>query len=137
MRLDACTGFGWSGLLVLGCLTRGGRDSKAKHEDVRAFRGMCVISSAEAVKRLWVILLLDEAESAAVPSGCVFLVESVGMPDGWFLFMVGSTRGFVQYLRCVVRRIERQKGIRWMPWHQEAMKDVARCEKPWGAASRL
>ena len=33
--------------------------------------------------------------------------------------------------------IERDKGIRWMPWHQEAMKDVARCEKPWGAASRL
>jgi hypothetical protein len=32
---------------------------------------------------------------------------------------------------------ERDKGIRWMPWHQEAMKDVARCEKPWGAASRL
>ena len=32
--------------------------------------------------------------------------------------------------------IERNKGIRWMPWHQEAMKDVARCEKPWGAASR-
>ncbi len=34
-------------------------------------------------------------------------------------------------------RFEREKGIRWMPWHQEAMKDVARCEKPWGAASRL
>ena len=32
---------------------------------------------------------------------------------------------------------EYEKGIRWMPWHQEAMKDVARCEKPWGAASRL
>ena len=32
---------------------------------------------------------------------------------------------------------EREKGIRWMPWHQEAMKDVARCEKPRGAASRL
>ena len=32
---------------------------------------------------------------------------------------------------------EQEKGIRWMPWHQEAMKDVARCEKPWGAASRL
>jgi hypothetical protein len=31
---------------------------------------------------------------------------------------------------------ERDKGIRWMPWHQEAMKDVARCEKPRGAASR-
>ena len=32
--------------------------------------------------------------------------------------------------------LEREKGIRWMPWHQEAKKDVARCEKPWGAASR-
>jgi hypothetical protein len=31
---------------------------------------------------------------------------------------------------------EREKGIRWMPWHQEAMKDVARCVKPRGAASR-
>ena len=36
-----------------------------------------------------------------------------------------------------VENIEYEKGIRWMPWHQEAMKDVARCEKPWGAASRL
>ena len=34
------------------------------------------------------------------------------------------------------RDLERKKGIRWMPWHQEAMKDVARCEKPRGAASR-
>jgi hypothetical protein len=32
--------------------------------------------------------------------------------------------------------LEQEKGIRWMPWYQEAMKDVARCEKPWGAASR-
>jgi hypothetical protein len=47
-------------------------------------------------------------------------------------------------LACVVSQetgqvidLERDKGIRWMPWHQEAMKDVARCEKPRGAASRL
>ena len=33
--------------------------------------------------------------------------------------------------------VEESKGIWWMPWRQEAMKDVARCEKPWGAASRL
>lgn len=38
---------------------------------------------------------------------------------------------------CACVGNERDKGIRWMPWHQEAMKDVARCEKPWGAASRL
>ena len=30
---------------------------------------------------------------------------------------------------------EREKGVRWMPWRQEAMKDVARCEKPRGDAS--
>jgi hypothetical protein len=28
-----------------------------------------------------------------------------------------------------------EKGIWWMPWHREAMKDVARCEKPRGGAS--
>ena len=33
--------------------------------------------------------------------------------------------------------LEHEKGIWWMPWRQEAMKDVARCEKPGGAASRL
>jgi hypothetical protein len=31
--------------------------------------------------------------------------------------------------------MEWEKGIRWMPWRQEAMKDVARCEKPRGDAS--
>ncbi len=30
-----------------------------------------------------------------------------------------------------------EKGIRWMPWRVEAMKDVARCDKLRGAASRL
>ena len=28
------------------------------------------------------------------------------------------------------------KGRRWMPWRQEAMKDVASCEKPRGVAKR-
>ena len=37
---------------------------------------------------------------------------------------------------CGSCALEHEKGIRWMPWHQEAMKDVARCEKPRGAASR-
>jgi hypothetical protein len=43
----------------------------------------------------------------------------------------------VRTRREVCSDLEREKGIRWMPWHQEAMKDVARCEKPRGAASRL
>jgi hypothetical protein len=36
----------------------------------------------------------------------------------------------------MVQGFEYEKGIGWMPWHQKAMKDVARCEKPRGAASR-
>jgi hypothetical protein len=30
---------------------------------------------------------------------------------------------------------ESKKGIWWMPWYREAMKDVARCEKLGGEAS--
>ena len=70
---------------------------------------MCVLSSGPAVWRGY--LRLD--------IGC-----------GWLLCMVG--RGLWQHRPD----LEREKGIRWMPWHQEAMKDVARCEKPRGAASR-
>ena len=29
-----------------------------------------------------------------------------------------------------------KKSVRWMPWHQEPMKDVVSCDKPWVAASR-
>ena len=29
------------------------------------------------------------------------------------------------------------KGIRWMPWHREAMKDVALCDKLRGGESSL
>ena len=43
----------------------------------------------------------------------------------------------VRAARRLRGRFEQEKGIWWMPWHQEAMKDVARCEKPGGAASRL
>jgi len=36
---------------------------------------------------------------------------------------------------CGRWRVEYEKGVRWMPWRQEAMKDVARCDKPRGDAS--
>ena len=36
-----------------------------------------------------------------------------------------------------MRAIKCLKGVRWMPWHAQAMKDVVRCEKPWGAANKL
>ncbi len=34
-------------------------------------------------------------------------------------------------------RIKRDKGVWWMPWQQEAMKDVIPCDKHWGAGNRL
>jgi hypothetical protein len=30
-----------------------------------------------------------------------------------------------------------EKGVRWMPWHQKAMKGVVNCDNPWGAVSGL
>ena len=37
----------------------------------------------------------------------------------------------------IMRAIKCLKGVRWMPWHAQAMKDVVRCDKPWGAANKL
>ncbi len=34
-------------------------------------------------------------------------------------------------------QIKRDKGVWWMPWQQEAMKDVILCDKPWGAENEL
>ncbi len=34
-------------------------------------------------------------------------------------------------------QIKRDKGVWWMPWQQEAMKDVIPCDKLWGAGNRL
>ena len=33
-------------------------------------------------------------------------------------------------------QIKREKGVWWMPWQQEAMKDVILCDKPWLAENR-
>ena len=34
-------------------------------------------------------------------------------------------------------RIKREKGVWWMPWQQEAMKDVILCDKLGGAENKL
>ena len=54
----------------------------------------------------------------------------------YIVWMAPVRGGFRTGFRAGSRDLEQNKGIRWMPWHQEAMKDVARCEKPRGAASR-
>jgi hypothetical protein len=42
--------------------------------------------------------------------------------------------------RAVVGGVDSQawgKSIWWMPWHAQAMKDVARCDKLWWVVSKL
>ncbi len=51
--------------------------------------------------------------------------------------MPGATFGWHLGWALIMRVIKCLKGIRWMPWRQEAMKDVIRCDKPWGAANKL
>ena len=46
--------------------------------------------------------------------------------------------GAVMRLVCLLPdRIKRDKGVWWMPWQQEAMKDAIPCDKLWGAGNRL
>ena len=37
----------------------------------------------------------------------------------------------------VMRTIKCLKGVWWMPWYAQAMKDVIRCDKRRGAANKL
>ena len=67
----------------------------------------------------------QKADSAAGPRWCCLI--SVLCP----LFSAKHACG----VHGAGRGRAREKGIWWMPWHREAMKDVARCEKPRGGAS--
>jgi hypothetical protein len=37
---------------------------------------------------------------------------------------------------CKPCKLKVEKGVRWMPRHTVAMKDVPSCENPWGAAKK-
>jgi hypothetical protein len=44
----------------------------------------------------------------------------------------------LRQLACLLLdQIKREKGVWWMPWQQEAMKDVILCDKLGGAENRL
>ncbi len=81
-------------------------------------------------------------ELAVFPSQDTNLASPGGEPDG----SDGSVRGSrdprtmtsVPEEACLfLDRIKREKGVWWMPWQQEAMKDVILCDKPWGAENGL
>ena len=48
----------------------------------------------------------------------------------WSLFERLSDDLSLDQIKCL-------KGVWWMPWQQEAMKDVILCDKLWGAENRL
>ena len=48
----------------------------------------------------------------------------------------GAAKGLLETCPSL-DRIKREKGVWWMPWQQEAMKDVIPCDKFWGAGNRL
>jgi hypothetical protein len=55
------------------------------------------------------------------------------------IFLQGKSapEGQVEPALLFLDQIKREKGVWWMPWQQEAMKDVVPCVKPWGAGNRL
>lgn len=59
---------------------------------------------------------------------------------GWlFELWIVDASIFVAFLFCVFVLIvvwQAMKGAWWMPWHQEPMKDVGACDKPWGVGNR-
>ena len=56
----------------------------------------------------------------------------------WFRDRLVGWRGwcFDLFLLCLCVWRQAMKGVWWMPWHQEPMKDVGACDKPWGVGNR-
>jgi hypothetical protein len=99
----------------------GGEGSEALCERLIGSAGSWV-AQAVGVKPMRTILLCARARAGSSPE-----VVQAASEDGFCAWWPRVRPGL---------GIAYEKGIRWMPWHQEAMKDVARCEKPRGAASR-
>jgi hypothetical protein len=88
---------------------------------------------SETSRRSAGVMLVDLRMCMLSKRACCVLEDPAWRNWVWMVPVHGGLKNSNEFF--VV--LERKKGIRWMPWHQEAMKDVARCEKPWGAASRL
>jgi hypothetical protein len=56
--------------------------------------------------------------------------------EAWRMGEGAAQRGVLEACPSL-DRIKREKGVWWMPWQQEAMKDVIPCDKLWGAGNRL
>jgi hypothetical protein len=68
------------------------------------------------------LIVLSHCETEWTGRLCVSSMAGSAATRGWRSRVTSSDLG-----------IEVWKGMRWMPWQQEAMKDVGACEKPRGA----
>jgi hypothetical protein len=83
------------------------------------------------------LILRDRSEFATVavpaegpPSGRRLLIQAL---DG----LDGLNQPSYKRARLLLDRIKRDKGVWWMPWQQEAMKDVVLCDKLGGGENIL
>ena len=65
---------------------------------------------------------------------CVCLLLGAVFCCAGFSGVVGDGVGVGGCVWCVWWQV--MKGTWWMPWHQEPMKDVGACDKPWGVGNR-
>jgi hypothetical protein len=72
----------------------------------------------------------------AIPILCSVLT-ALGSDRTCKLVFLSSNHAAPEERASIMEAIKCNKGVRWMPWHQEAMKDVVRCDKPWGGANNL
>ena len=80
----------------------------------------------------WCILLKRDPERR-FPCGDTFGLSAIAL-------QLPAGQAFPGGNALVMRlpdRIKREKGVWWMPWRQEAMKDAALCDKPGGGESTL
>ena len=102
-----------------------------------------LLDGLDIVKRETTSALRGPARVGARPAGTtraavLFQVKYTDQPHRCEPASVPGMYCFRSGEACLLLdRIKREKGVWWMPWQQEAMKDVVLCDKPWGAENRL
>ena len=85
-------------------------------------------------RSLFSLLDIDECQSGSACRSDLVCNNTFGS------YRCECALGFVEdpgWFCTVYDWIKRLKGIWWMPWRAEAMKDVIHCDKVWGAVNRL
>ena len=67
---------------------------------------------------------------------CLHVVGVWGLVGLLFEICIVDASIFCSNCFVVVCSRQAMKGTWWMPWHQEPMKDVGACDKPWGVGNR-